>query len=238
MERARILLFDRSQDLRQALSRLVVRFNYELVHAPTSQLGLQRLHNKEDFALVVINGHMGDLSAEELLKAIRKWRTQFPAIIIAAPTEAAKAVEMKSFGPTGVVLTPVHLGHLLLKINALTTTVQKEQSIPVTMASSLALSAQVYFTLKDISETGCCLHSHFPMKRNHILIMESSELSSRLGLSAETSFPIRVSNCTESNGTKGFDVGAQFIGLTDKAKTRLRAACLSVKGFKFTGSMR
>lgn len=236
MERPQIMLVSKSEELRYALSRLLLRFNYELLYAPTAQLAMQLVHKQPKTALAIFHGELIDISVIDAIKALRKFRKGFPAIVIIPPEQAEKFGILKESGSTGIVTLPLNLGRLLLKINRYAQESEQSQTVPAVTASHLALAAETFFTIRDISETGCCLRANFPIPLNNILVLESQELSYRLGMGENNHFPVRVVHCSPGDTSKSFDIGVQFIGLTDQTKARLRSACLSVKGFKYTNS--
>lgn len=238
MERQQILLIDPQQSLRQALTRLLTRFEYELVYAASPQLAFKVLHKKPDIALALVSHDVTGLSAAETVKALRRWKESCPAIFLAPPGREEEFRELHASGPTAVATLPLDLAQLLLVINRLLQQDPVQPQYPGETVFPLvaALDAKVFFTVTDISETGCHLRSHIPFERNSILVLQSPELANRLNLPAEYNFPMRVCGCVRTAGTHSHSVSAQFVGMSAEARTRLRSACLSAKGFKFNGS--
>ncbi len=234
MQRQQIILLDSDEDLRQALAGLLSRFQFQLLYAPALQPGLQLLRKNPDVALAIINRALPGTDGLDAAHALRAWKQELPVILLAPPVEDARYDALILSGPTAAVPQPVNLGQLLLTVSRLMVVSAEEEateeSVPV------SLDAKVFFTILDISDSGCCLRSHFPLRRNQIVVLESAELVKRLGLSRAYCFPVRVCSCAPNEGTRIYSIGAQFVGLNEHLRGRLHAACRSLKGFKFTGS--
>ncbi len=235
MENTKLLVADNNQDLYKALDSVLVRFGFKVVYESSDSSAMQTLRNDSEISVAVLRYELKGLNGVELTRALRKFRPEVSVFIIADSPDDIKLPPFNGIAPVSLIGEPLHLGRLILMINKCTETI-KEFSNEPTYLSGLAIPADTYFTIKDISETGCCLRSLFYLENNSIIILESKDLSQRLKLPITTSFPIRISNCRESDSGKGYDAGAQFIGLQGSTKAKLRTACLSVKGFKVTGS--
>lgn len=233
MQRQQIILIDPEESLRQALGGLLSRFDCRMVYAPAAQPAMQLLHRNPDIALAVVAYGLEGIGALETIRALRRWKQGLPVVVMAPPQDCARCEELAADGPTTVLAQPVNLGQLLLHLSRMLGAAAQEPQEPVL---KIDLEARAFFTIVDISETGCRLRSHFPLERNHIIVLESPELARRLELPAGYTFPVRVCGCEAGEETRTYSIGAQFVGMSAELRSRLRAACLSVKGFKFTGS--
>lgn len=233
-KRQKILLIDPTDKLKLALSRLLTRFNYDLLYASTPQLSFPLLHQKSNIALAIISHDVSGLPPLDTVHALRRWQEDFPVILLTPNTQNPAYLKLPQ--PTTILPVPVNLGQLLLAINRMVHITHPQASEEPEEWLEQTMEARVLFTVLNVSESGCCLRSHFPLKRNSILVLDSPELANKLQLPAEHSFPLRICNCVQSTGSRTYSTGAQFIGMTDDIRSRLRSACLSAKGFKFNGS--
>lgn len=234
MSKGKIIVLDNLQNLYKALNLVLKRFGYEVLFNSSETTALHILQKDEDISLVVVRNELSGLSGVELTRALRKLRPDVAVIIIADNASEVTLPPINGIAPVKLVGEPLELGPLITMIDKYTKALQKE-SIEPTMLTGLTLPAETFFAIKDISETGCCLRSLFDLDVNYIVILHSADLAQRLKLPADTAFPVRVSNTRPADSGKGYDSGAQFIGLQGSDKANLRAACLSVKGFKVTG---
>lgn len=230
--RLRILLIDDDNESRILLLRTLSKFGYELLNAANGTDGLNILRMNPDIVLVLLDNTLSGMSGTDMLKEIRSLRNAPPVMMMSATSTKSQVLEAIKAGATDFILKPVNIGKLILKINAAVDKYTATVDVGLSAVQDLALEAETFFTFQDISETGCAIRSSFPLQQNSILVLESRELTERLNLPPDRTFPVRIANCVPVKSGKGYQLGAQFVALTEDCKRQLRVACASAKGFK------
>lgn len=230
--RLRILLIDDDAESRVLLMRTLSKFGYELVCASNAPDGLGILRMNPDIVLVLLDSTLSGTSGLDTLKEIGSAPKAPPVMMMSATSSKSQVLAAIKAGAVDFILKPVNVGKLILKINTVVDKYCASSQDAIPAAQDLALEAETHFTFQDISETGCAIRSSFPLQQNSILVLESRELTERLNLPADRTFPVRIANCVPVKTGKGYQLGAQFVGLTEDCKRQLRVACTSAKGFK------
>lgn len=226
----KLLVIDDDTSLRSTLVTALSRFGYDVKVAADGLSGLRILKGQPDIALVLLDGEMPGMSGMDVLKELGKWYERPPVIMMSARSQKEDVVAAIRAGAVDYIVKPLHLGNLVLKINKAVSRFRKDTENTPTQTADLNLEATISFSIIDISESGCAFKSSFPLAVDSILILESDDITSRLDLSPEECFPLRVANCSKLG--KGYKIGAQFIGLSSEVQQKLRMACSSPKGFK------
>lgn len=230
--RLRILLIDDDNESRTLLLRTLSKFGYEILYAANAADGLNILRMNPDIVLVLLDNTLSGMSGADMLKEIRAIRNAPPVMMMSATSTKSQVLEAIKAGAVDFILKPVNIGKLILKINASVDKYCEKAGGGSSMVHDLSLEAETFFTFQDISETGCAIRSSFPLQQNSILVLESTELTERLNLPPDRTFPVRIASCVPVKTGKGYQMGAQFVGLTEDCKRQLRVACASAKGFK------
>jgi CheY-like chemotaxis protein len=230
-DKKKILCIDDDVDMRALLETALGRFGFYTMLANDGPAGLRVYRENPDIATIILDEMMPGMSGMEVLAEIRKDANPPPVIILTARATREDVVAAIKAGVSDYLTKPVHLGNLVLRINTLIEQhTRKHGDAPVEKSPALGFDVKLPFTIVDVSETGCCFESSFAIPDGSIVVLESAEISKRLGLPAEYILPVRVAN-TKAAG-KRYRIGAQFVGMDEEVCLKLRSVCRSAAGFR------
>jgi len=114
----RILVVDDVADNRDVLSRRLVRRGFEVAEASGGRQALEKLSG-ESFDLVLLDIMMPDLSGNEVLRQLRKTRSdvELPVIMVSAKSQSDDVVESLTLGANDYVIKPIDFSVALARIN-------------------------------------------------------------------------------------------------------------------------
>ncbi len=231
-----ILLISSDNDLNELMQTYCIKFDYNLAVYDSGSKGIQAARDSTTFKVIIVTQLLLDITGSKAISILKKQFGNSRYILI---TESINHVERATFIKDGADIihsNPLNLGELLLDIQDGIANYQdiEEQNISVLMSPRISMTAEFHFTIRDISETGCLFRSPFPIEPGSVIILESKEISDKLSVATNTIYPVRVMNCKHTESNKGYDLGGIFVGMQQKISSRLKHACLSAKGFKFT----
>ncbi len=235
----KILIISSDKKLNEVLTKYVSKYDFDFSVIDSGSTGIQRLRDEDDYSVVVITQLLYDIAGSKAISILKKQNVSSKFILV---TNTISKADYNSFVKDGADIihsSPLNIGKLLLDIEEGAREYQHKDvvEIPNIIESpEISMTAEFHFTIRDISETGCLIRSSFPVEVGSILILESIDISDKLSLATNTIFPMRVMNCKLSNNSKGYDLGGIFVGMQKKISVRLKQACLSAKGFKFTST--
>lgn len=230
-EKPRVLIADPDAELRSVLFSALERLGYEPRAVGDGQSALDAIFGQSELSAIILDCSLPAVNGLQLCQVIRdRLSSPPPIIMLSAFPDKNKIVEAAKRGVADFMMKPVHLGQLVLRLNALVAR-RREELAKQPGGRYLGLEGETPFIVRDISATGLCLESSFPVPRDSIIILESADIASRLRLSDEQAFPVRVVNCAPSG--KRFKLGAVFVGLGKDVSSRLLQACQSASGFKY-----
>ncbi len=231
-----VLLISSDDNLNEVLAGYCDKFDYKLTVTDSGSKGIQASRDTQDFAVIIITQLLFDINGSKAISIMKKQSPQSRFILL---TEKLNKSDYNTFfrdGADMVYSKPLNLGELLLCIQDGITNYEGTvaQSEDLVISPSISMPAEFHFTVRDISETGCLFRSSFPIEPGSVIILESKEISDKLSVATNTIYPVRVMNCTKTENNKGYDLGGIFVGIQRKISNRLKHACISAKGFKFT----
>ncbi len=226
----KLLVAESDTDQGQSLCAVLKQLGYDPLPAQNGAEVMILVTQHPDIALLLLYKNLPGVDAITLLKKLRQQQNNIPAVILSDTSGKAEIIEAVSSGASDFIVKPYQIGRLMLKINTILERCQ-DQLQERMQPTGLDLECSADLVLLDISATGCAFKSSFPMQENSYLLLESNDITSKLQVAENTSFPIRIANCTQQG--KGWKIGAQFVGLCPTIKEKLAAACQSHKGFTF-----
>jgi len=229
----KILVVDDDEDVRHLCSEVLEQNGHPVVVASDGCEGLERLAQNPDVAAILADWMMPRMSGIEFARAVKELVAPPPIIMMTARNRRDDIMKALQSGVADYIIKPLRGSQLLLRLATLLEARGTEVAARAEQAAAVDLPARVEFVIVDVSETGCCLESSFRAPRHAILLVECTEMAKRLGLAEDFRFPVRVANC-EPSGRK-YRLGAQFVGLSDEVRSRLRAACTTQPGFRAPG---
>ncbi len=230
-EKPRVLIADPDAELRSVLFSSLERLGYDPRAVGDGQAALDAIFGQTELSAVILDCSLPTVNGMQLCQVIRdRLASPPPIIMLSASPDKRLIVEAAKRGVSDFMMKPVHLGQLVLRLNALVARRREEQA-KLPGGRYLGLEGETVFIVRDISATGLCLESSFPVPRDSIIILESTDIASRLRLTDEQAFPVRVVNCSPAG--KRYKLGALFVGLSKDVSSRLQQACQSATGFKY-----
>ncbi|MBN2714175.1 MAG: response regulator [Planctomycetes bacterium] len=227
----KLLVIDDDSMIRDLFARALPSFGFQAILAPDGKSGLQLLEEHPDVAVVVLDWMMPGLDGMEVLERIQARGNPPPVMMMSAKSRKEDVVSAIKQGVKDYVTKPVHLGQLVLRLNSLIERHREQIEKASSNAETyLGFEASSQFTIVDISHTGVCLDSSFPVDKGAILFIESPEIATRIGLPPEYNFAVRVANCKEAG--KRYRLGSTFVGMNEDTTESIRNACHSAAGFK------
>ena len=231
-----ILLISSDNDLNELLQNYCLKFDYNLSVFDSGSKGIQAARESTVFPVIIITQLLFDITGSKAISILKKQAINSKYILV---TESINHTERATFirdGADVIHSNPLNISEILLDIQDGITSYKdvEEKNVSVLKSPRISMVAEFHFTIRDISETGCLFRSQFPIEPGSVIILESKEISDKLSVATNTIYPIRVMNCKHTENNKGYDLGGIFVGMQQKISSRLRHACLSAKGFKFT----
>lgn len=230
-----ILIIDPEEELLSAITRILSRFGHKIQYASKATEAIKLLSKANKLDLIIVDNNLPDISGIELIRSLAKSYPDIPYILVANELIPTDMKEAHNIGAKKVFIKPLNLARFILEINRLAVKAieaPEEEKESTQIQTGLEIPAEFFFTIKDISETGCCIRSHFQLSHNDIIVLEAPDLAHKLATSALTPFPVKIANCSPQPDSKVYNIGAEFIGMPEELKLKIRNACLSVKGFK------
>ena len=113
----RLLLTDDEEMNRDMLSRRLARHGYDVLAVPNGPETLAAIE-REDFAVLLLDVMMPEMSGLEVLRRIRQTRTpeQLPIIMVTARAQSEDIVEALDMGANDYVTKPVDMAVMLARI--------------------------------------------------------------------------------------------------------------------------
>ncbi len=231
-----ILLISSDAKLNELVNRYAKKFKFNLTLTDSGSKGIQSARESTAYPIIIITQLLFDISGSKAISILKKQEINSTYILITPKINRAEHNTFLKDGADIIYSTPLNIGNLLLDIQHAIENYSEEDEDLINIAESppISMQAAFQFTIRDISETGCLFRSTFPIEKGSVLILESKEVSDKLALAINTIYPVRVMNCEQVENNKGYDLGGVFVGLQRKITSRLKHACLSTKGFKFT----
>ncbi len=119
MSKAKILVVEDDDALRQALTDTLELAGYPVYACDNGESALTTLHLQTDIALVVSDVQMAPVDGLTLLKSIRTSNTDLPVILMTAYGSVPRAVDALQHGANDYLAKPFEVGALLEKIDGL-----------------------------------------------------------------------------------------------------------------------
>ena len=115
----RLLLTDDEELNRDMLSRRLERHGYSVLAVPSGAETLKAIE-REDFAVLLLDVMMPEMSGLEVLRRIRQTRTpeQLPILMVTARSQSEDIVEALDMGANDYVTKPVDMAVMLARIRA------------------------------------------------------------------------------------------------------------------------
>ncbi len=232
----KVLLISSDDNLNDILAGYCDKFGYSLTITDSGSKGIQTARETPEFPVVIITQLLFDINGSKAISIMKKQSQSSRYILL---TERLNKSDYNTFikdGADMVYSHPLNIGELLLSIqDGIANFIGADtQSQDLVTSPSISMPAEFHFTVRDISETGCLFRSPFPIEPGSVIILESKEISDKLSVATNTIYPVRVMNCAKTENNKGYDLGGIFVGIQRKISNRLKHACISAKGFKFT----
>lgn len=160
----KILVVDDEDIIRQSLSYILAKENYEVTEAENGKAALEVLKN-DSFDLVITDLEMPEMKGTELLEEIKKMNIQTAAIVITAFGSLETAISALRSGASDYILKPVEFDELIVKVKRLFETsdliienrilrkeLQREFDFNKIVGRSPAVT-QVFEMIKAVSDT-------------------------------------------------------------------------------------
>ena len=233
-----VLLISSDDKLNHVLTNYCAKYDVNITVTDSGSKGIQATREGTTFPVVIVTQILFDITGSKAVSIIKKHSSNSRFILITNKITNAEHSTFMKDGADYIFSTPLDISEILLNIqdaiNSYTESAA-EQNI-IMQSPPISMKAEFHFTIRDISETGCLFRSPFPIERGSIIILESKEISDKLSIATNTIYPVRVMNCNPAENNKGYDLGGIFVGMQRKITGRLKQACISAKGFKFTAT--
>ena len=106
--KARILLVDDEEGVRETMAAILEREGYEVVSAPSGEEALEHVHD-DPFDLLLTDLRMEGMSGVELMAAIRERSPETPSIMLTGYASLDSAIEALREGAYDYLVKPTHV---------------------------------------------------------------------------------------------------------------------------------
>lgn len=231
----KVILFDIGKGLCNALSRLLSRFDIEVIHNDDFNENVSFLRKNPQTCLALMTEQIKKVDVLSVAAVVKRVAPTMPVILIMNKESKLLSSDVKRISFAEILTQPLNFPQLLLKV--------KDYSLNKTVSASVApvekkmiavdYPAQLTHLVKNISLNGLGLRATMPMAVGSLLQLEIPALYKKLSLPAETRIFIRVVNCRTSNHDNRFyTIGSEFIALPRKVADKITAACTTAIGLR------
>ena len=113
-EKARILVIDDEQPVRELLARTLREASYEVDTANDGPTALERLRAKGfDYDLLITDLKMPGMDGLSVIRAVRRQNLDLPVIVITGFSTEASAIEAINLGVSGYITKPFRVPRIL-----------------------------------------------------------------------------------------------------------------------------
>ena len=233
-----VLLISSDDKLNHVLSNYCAKYDYDITVTDSGSKGIQATRDRITFPVILVTQILFDITGSKAISIIKKQSSNSRFLLITSKITPAEHNTFMKDGADYIFSAPLDISEILLNIQEAINSYSEEATAVTSVIQSppISMRAEFHFTVRDISETGCLFRSPFPIEKGSIIILESKEISDKLSVATNTIYPVRVMNCNPAENNKGYDLGGIFVGMQKKISNRLKQACISAKGFKFTAT--
>ena len=111
----RILFIDDEDKFRESLARRLKLRGFETVTLNSGADAVKIVRANDDIDVVILDRKMPDLSGEEVLKEIKKFRPEIQVIMLTGHGTLESAIEGLEAGATDYLVKPVYIDDLIKK---------------------------------------------------------------------------------------------------------------------------
>lgn len=111
LSKKRLLLVEDHESSREAVSRILTRMNYDVVHAPTLTEGLDGLDPPPDCVLLDLT--LPDGPGELILERIKKEHLPSRVVVCTGEHDSRRLESVKRLHPAAILQKPVSLAELV-----------------------------------------------------------------------------------------------------------------------------
>lgn len=226
----KVLVVDDDMLVRDLLGTMLEKFGYEVLLASGGKMALEIIESISDLDCIILDWMMPDMNGLEVMEELHKRESVPPVLMLSARSGREEVLEAIQSGVSDYVTKPPHMGDLVLRLNRLIRKNEKSEVASDPGAPYLGYSARCALAVVDVSQTGLCLETTFPIPPDSVVMVSSDELSSRLDLPKEYTFAVRIANCTQAG--RHYRVGGEFIGHDSDLSRRITRAALSTGSFR------
>ena len=216
----RILVVDDDQDVHELLAVILAGAGIEPIFASDGAAAMELLATNPDIVLVLLDWMMPRMDGMAVLRELQNQPDPPPVMMLTARSDFQEVEEVLANGAVGYIVKPIEKGVLLSKIDDFLKRNRETAQARASRRKPLCLRAWTHFTVINISDSGVCFESSFPIPKGGVVFLESDDVCRRLDVPLGQRYPVRVANC--SGMSNRYHIGAEFIGLTPKITHKIR----------------
>lgn len=154
----RLLLVEDDDHVAAALSAILARHGFQVVHARSGEEALQALlpADRPPFGVVLLDLGLPDQDGYEVCGKIRK-RTAIPVIMVTARADVRSRIHGLNLGADDYVTKPYDTGELLARIHAVSRRGAPEDAAGPGGSALLLGSVQIELPTRQVSVDGVCV---------------------------------------------------------------------------------